>query len=314
MRLDVHRSEPTPTKRYRAFGLTVCSEIDLPELAPAGADADEADDIAIRRGEIGPPDPNARRLDEAVCVSESEVWLQTATGRFLAARGREITWEPAPGASDRDARLCLLGTMMGAVLHQRGLLPLHANAIALDRHAIALAGPSGAGKSTLAAHFHNRGRGVLSDDVCVIRFDPDGGAWIAPGLARLKLWRDTLDHVGGDADTLEPVADAMDKFSLPLARPPEAASPLGRLCILGPGQALEITEDRLTGPEAVNAVVSNVYRWPLAAAMGRAAHQFDQILKLTTACEIVSLRYPKGLAGLPALVRHLEAAGQSSCQ
>ena len=64
---------------------------------------------------------------------------------------------------------------MGAALHQRGILPLHANAVEIDHRAVAFMGASGAGKSTLAAWFHDQGYPILADDVCVIRAD-DGAA------------------------------------------------------------------------------------------------------------------------------------------
>ena len=43
----------------------------------------------------------------------------------------------APGASSRNVRVFLLGSAFGALLHQRGLLPLHANAVEVDGRAVA---------------------------------------------------------------------------------------------------------------------------------------------------------------------------------
>ena len=292
--------------RYRAFGLTIRSEIDLPELAPADPAGAEADDVHIFRGAIDAAPDGARRLDSASQVSETDVWLEMEAGRYRASGGRTIVVDQAPRASARDTRLYLLGTMMGAILHQRGILPLHANAIALDDHAIALAGASGAGKSTLAACFQARGRRVLSDDVCAVTFDADGQAQVAPGLARIKLWGDTLVALGRDRAGLDPIADDMDKFSLPIGRASDTPAPMKRLYILNPGGDPAVTLARLVGPEAVNAVLSNIYRWPLATAMGRAARQFEQVVRLIGVCEVVSLGYPPGFDVLPALVRSLD--------
>ena len=304
-RVTVHPST-TVGGRYRAFGLTIRSDIELPELAPADPAGAEADDVHILRGAIGAAPDGARRLDVALRVNETDVWLETEAGRYWASRGGTIIVDAALGASARDTRLYLLGTMMGAILHQRGVLPLHANAIVLDDHAIALAGPSGAGKSTLAAYFQDRGRTVLSDDVCAVTFDTDGQAWAWPGLARIKLWGDTLTATGRERADLDRIADDMDKFSLPVDRVADARAPLKRLYILDPDGAPAATCARLTGAEAVNAVLSNIYRWPLATAMGRASHQFDQAVTLVRACEIVSLRYPRGFDALPAVVRRLD--------
>ena len=83
----------------------------------------------------------------------------------------EIVAEPRQGVPDSNVRLFLLGSAMGALLHQRGLLPLHTNAVEVGGRAFAFMGKSGAGKSTLAAWFHDRGFRIVADDVCVVGFD-----------------------------------------------------------------------------------------------------------------------------------------------
>ena len=92
--------------------------------------------------------------------------------------GNQIVIDAAPDATDRNVRLFLLGSALGALLHQRGLLPLHANAIDLGGGAVAFSGHSGAGKSTIAAWFHDRGHRILADDVCVVGFDQSGRALV----------------------------------------------------------------------------------------------------------------------------------------
>src|SRR6185436_17962029 len=66
----------------------------------------------------------------------------------------------------------LVRSVTGAVLQQRGLLPLHASALLLGAGAIALLGPSRAGKSTLAAALARRGHPVLADDVVPVSPEP----------------------------------------------------------------------------------------------------------------------------------------------
>ena len=78
------------------------------------------------------------------------------------------------------------------ILHQRSLLPLHANAMVVEGRAIGFMGHPGAGKSTLAAWFHDRGFDVLADDVCVVTPGPDGRPLAHPGIPRLRLWREAL--------------------------------------------------------------------------------------------------------------------------
>src|SRR5258708_39789946 len=99
---------------------------------------------------------------------------------------------------------------MGAIFHQRGLLPLHANAIEVGGQAVAFVGPSGAGKSTLAAYFRDRGYRVLCDDVWVVSFGSDGEPLAWPGVPRVKLWGDALAAFCPRVGDLEPVFGGED--------------------------------------------------------------------------------------------------------
>ena len=135
----------------RIFGLVIDSEVSFDNLsaAPPGA----APDVIIRRGLVGDnPD---------LVIAEAE--------SFRVTDGREIIIEAREGVPERNLRLFLLGSAMGLILHQRGLLPLHANAVALDGRAIAIAGASGAGKSTLAASFARHGHQIVGDDVIALK-------------------------------------------------------------------------------------------------------------------------------------------------
>jgi dephospho-CoA kinase len=50
----------------------------------------------------------------------------------------------------------------------RGVVCLHASAVAIGDEAIALLGPAGSGKSTTAAAFAERGYSVLAEDVVTL--------------------------------------------------------------------------------------------------------------------------------------------------
>ena len=102
---------------YRLFGLHVLSDLPLPELAPV--DPAEEPDVRIILG---------------AAAEATGTLLEIADiAQFQVEGGREIRVEPLPGVSERNIRLFLLGSAMGMLLHQRGLLPLHANAIEIGR-------------------------------------------------------------------------------------------------------------------------------------------------------------------------------------
>lgn len=245
------------TLRYTVFGLSVVSDLPLPDLREDHSGA--VHDVTIRVGAIDDPDtrPGYHVGDRTALLVIPDV------ARFWIVGGNEMTVEPAPGAAERDVRLFVLGSAMAAVLHQRGLLPLHANAVGVGDAAIALLGHSGAGKSTLARWFHDQGHQVLSDDVCVV--DADGT--VAPGIPRLRLWRDALEASGRAAHDYDLSFAGADKFDVPIAEPEPRALPLRAIYLLGRADAVCIAP--LTGARAVAALVANTYRGSYVSAAGQ---------------------------------------------
>jgi hypothetical protein len=246
-----------------AFGMHIRSDLPLPEL-PHGGSA-HAIDLSFYFADLPVPDEAVRSGSLQTCGEDAYLTVEKVA-RYRIRGGREIAIDPFPGASDRSIRLFLLGSAFGVLCHQRGLLPLHANAIVSEGQAFAFGGRAGIGKSTLAAHFQSRGYGILCDDVCVVSFDDLGRPLAWPGLPRLKLWRDAAEKFGYDSRELEVTMDGLEKFHVPLTAPPaQCPFPLARLYILSDGESRSSPEIlRLSGISALEAVVANVYRpWHL---------------------------------------------------
>jgi hypothetical protein len=256
--------------RYRLFGLSVQSEIELPELVAEPADSTPDVRIALGRIDTAPDAEAGLHID-----GDEALLVIPPAGRFLTRSGREMLVEPAAGVSPRNLRLYLLGSAFGAILHQRGLLPLHANAVIVEGRAIGFMGHPGAGKSTLAAWFHDRGFDVLADDVCVVTTGPDGIPLAHPGIPRLRLWREALEAGGRDASAYERSFDDMDKYTVPtdLERVLPAV-PLSHLYLLEKAEGSP-SIDRLEGSAAVEAMIANTYRGAYVRLMG---HSRDHML------------------------------------
>jgi hypothetical protein len=145
-------------------------------------------------------------------------------GRFRITNGERIGWQRADaGVSDQDIRTFLLGSAVGALLIQRGMLVLHGNALEKDGQAIVCLGHSGAGKSTLAYALMQQGWRLLADDLVAV----NGEGMVLPGIPRIKLWHDAAKAFGLDPAALPPIREGMNKYLLmgeALQRAPQAAA------------------------------------------------------------------------------------------
>jgi hypothetical protein len=282
------------TSDYQVFGLMVRSEIQLPELFPTTEKGDP--DVTIRRASftevMSEPGLQADRSGLVLTIPD--------VARYRIEGGREIVVDSEPEVPERNVRLYLLGSAFGALLHQRGLLPLHANAIEIEGKAIAFMGASGSGKSTLAAWFHDRGYRIIADDVCVVGFG-EGRPYAAPGLPRLRLWKEALEASGrksADYHRAWEGSEQWDKFDVPL----------GQLSVVGEARALsavfllKTTEQfeirPVVGARAAQALIENTYRGRTVRAAGEPRLHWESCLRVAQDVPLFELRRPWGLSRL----------------
>jgi len=225
-------------------------------------------------------------------------------GRYLISRGEEILVECRPGTDPRDIRVNLLGSAWGALLHQRGLFPLHASAIATESGAVLFMGGSGSGKSTMAAALVRRGYRLLADDICAI--DTRGVPTVMPGNPCLMLWQDMLGVFDLKAETLTPVRNQLKKFVVPIQTGfSPAPSPIRAIFILRDGNTPELNASRLRGFRKMEAISVNTYRRGLIGPLGLVAQHAAQLGKIAAAAPITRVsrpRHPFRLEGLVELL------------
>jgi len=196
---------------FKMYGLTAQSDWPLPECLPAEQSAEP--DIFIINGIV--PENGIDPLSEDMYEQsiDGEFWLNIEeVARYWIRQGKEIIVEPYPDADEESIRVFLLGSALGALLFQRGLLLIHGNAIEVNGGCLVCVGDSGAGKSTLAAAFLQHGYRLLADDVVPVT--EQGMA--TPGFPRIKLWGETARQLGIETDGLRRIMPDMDKYNVPL--------------------------------------------------------------------------------------------------
>ncbi|MBA9025640.1 aldolase [Peribacillus huizhouensis] len=201
---------------YKAFGLTISSEIHLPELTQIN-DKDSVIDIVIKKTDLTDTWAKQSVINEHFVMREKSVMFQVpSVATFLIRNGHEIFFSPMENSQENEIRIYILGTCMGAVLLQRKILPLHGSAVAIDGKAYAIVGDSGAGKSTLASAFLNKGYRLLSDDVIPVSLYKENIPVVAPAYPQQKLWMESLNHFGMVSSNYQPLVDREAKFAVPV--------------------------------------------------------------------------------------------------
>ena len=213
---------------YHAFGGSLESEIEFPELQPSPPSerpdwrlrvstaphvgAPGAPDTPDAPGDSGDSGDFGELLGEDHVEPTVTVRSYRAptgyrlryqdTGVFeVSADGREIVWSAAAGASIEAARMDVLGRVLSVALHAGGRFALHGSGVAIDGHAVGFLAPKFSGKSTLALALVNAGAELLSDDTLPVDLEPAPNAW--PGVHTARVFQDSAQRLA----LVEPVAE-----------------------------------------------------------------------------------------------------------
>lgn len=292
---------------YKAFGLYIRSEIDLPELILA-RDERRSEDVNIRRAVIDfPPLHDTFIMRRGVMAqnandSDGSIYLRWgAIAGYRALGGDTLLVD----SYTEDAGLLSLFTIseaLGSILFQRGLFLLHASAVQMGSEAYVFAAAPGTGKSTTAMAFVQQGAPLLSDDLTAICFDAQNRPYVLPAYPQIKIWETTAKGLGFDQSALTPVAEGINKFAYrPDQNFPGSAVPLAKIFLLD--KSPDSLADRRVS--AIEAPVKLVRDFPLDASLLRGSyHQrhFWQSGWCTVHAEVWCMHRPEGFAALSAWV------------
>jgi len=286
---------------YRAFGLDIRCNLPLPEIptaAQCSANPDLVIDVATKTAPQRMSDTS-----EVVLRDDWAILPIPTVGEFWVSNGRCIQGFLDPQADIHLAKVFLLGSAIGLVLHQRGLLVMHASAVLIDGRATLFVGDSGAGKSTIAASLARDGYDVLADDVMPIAYDSDKRAVVWPGACAFKLWGDTVDSLGLQRERLVPISNRDNKFYVLNPRTvADEAYPIARIIELArvTEEQPSVSLDALGPLEALRVVSTNTYRTNYIDLLGRRHEHFRQCGQLIHQVPVLQLRRPWDLQGIRA--------------
>lgn len=274
---------------YKVYGLHIGSALELPELIPARNTASEVD---IGFGSIPEHLPEVRGSGVLFEASFNDfLFKYEGIGRIRVQNGNRIIIQAEKGALMSDIRLVLLGSGLGALLHQRGMLAIHGSAITNGRHTAIITGPSGVGKSSLAAGLFELGFSVIADDISVICENGNSQFKVAHGIPHLKLWKDVLNHLN-HGNELTRVRPQLEKYRKPISLPAEETPGLSKVVVINPSNERDFSCSEVLGNEKFHLLRSNTYRLRYIDKMDRTEAHFRNLSRLVPSVQVVYVNRP----------------------
>jgi hypothetical protein len=275
---------------YNVFGLNIQSDIELPEL---NSSSPRIPDAIIRIGNI------PEHLNE---ITSSGALYETSRADFLfkiksvakyrVTNGNLILIKPERGSLVEDVRLFLYGSIFGALLHQKGILPLHGSAVIYEEEAIAFIGHSASGKSTLAASLAIQGHQVIADDITAVAKKHDGNFEIYPGIPYLKLWKDVVSQLNFP-NNLKKLRPGIEKYKFVLSQNLINTSfPFTKVIILDHHNNNDFKISRITGAKKLNLLKTHTYRFNYVEGLGQSKVQFQNLSNLSQKIDLYTISRP----------------------
>ena len=286
--------------RYDVAGLIIDSSFVIPEARPANL---HATDCVV---DLAP-------LETPLASDPGDSWIHierhgsTMSLRFaemalfeLSAHGDRVVCRSATGVPDETIRHFLLDHVIPRILVQRGLVVLHASAVATTHGAVGFCGITGVGKSTLAGSFALTGASLLADDAFVIE-ETSRGPEARPTYPGFRLWPDNVQAVVGSEAAGGPVAHYTKKRRIgPTDVSPEAFAlarcPVARVFMLETGP--EISIQPIGERDAFLALSKHAFRLDIND-MKSVASSFDVLSRSGLLRLCSTLRYPRVHERLP---------------
>jgi hypothetical protein len=217
-------------------------------------------------------------------------------------RGREVWGDWPENYTLEDACTYLLGPVIGFVLRLHEMTCLHASAVVVCGHAVALVGFPGAGKSTTAAAFARGGFSVIADDVVALAEDGENFL-VQPGYRRVNLWPDSARVLFGSDEALPRITPTWDKRYMALGDNglgfASKPLPLGAIYVLGEREAAltAAVVEAVAGGAALMGLVANTYVNYLLDRSMR-SREFDLLSRVVAGIPIRCVRPPADPKGV----------------
>lgn len=214
---------------------------------------------------------------------------------FYVSGGNFISLLPYHDSDETSIELYLNGSVYGAILHQRKILPLHGSSFIYKGQGVMICGETGAGKSSLTASFCLNGAEFLTDDVTPLLIR-EGKPYIWALSDRMKLWSDTLRQLKQEEGGLYRIYPEMEKFYYPMDAAAGNTFGLDQICILEIKETKTVEFEELTGSAKFAALRSEIYRQEYLQGMPENEPvYFRNLVDISNNVKVVRVQRPKDI-------------------
>jgi hypothetical protein len=288
--------------RYKAFNLNVFSRIPVAGLAEHDA---QKPDIIILEGKTPVQLENPVNKGVLFQATADEFLLNVMNlGRIHVQHGDTIVVERFNSTSWNEFSAFILGTVFGALLHQRRLLPLHGSSVVYKKKGLIFAGTSGAGKSTLAAALIHQGARLIADDISLISFN-NGKPEIVPAFPGMKIWEDSLKQLGKNPGKYRPIREDLKKYLYPAEKYHDKENTVDYIFVISSHnrEAFEIQD--LQGIEKFNTLKNNTYFFRGMNKTGILEKHFQMCNQLAQQVPVSHITRPNGSFRIDELIKKI---------
>lgn len=277
---------------YSSFGLIIKSDIEISEFIPGTGE----EDISIFIGKV--PDKIEEMVDQAVDykISRTEfLFFVENVGKYYIKEGRLIIVEPSEGADAAAIKVYLIGTAIGAVLLQRGVLPIHGSSVIINGHAVIFTGCSGAGKSTICAGLREQGFEFFGDDISVVTINGSGLPQVQSSFPMQRLCTDTAEKMGYNKNELQLACKEDNKYVIKdYENFKTGSAELAAIFELSAKDNGEVQLTEVKGVEKLMRITNNIYYFSILKRLGIKEAFFKQCLTVAKNVGFYKLQRPAG--------------------
>ncbi len=279
---------------YRAYGLTIASEIEMYELFDYDCPVEQRKDIDVYVH--WSPAPESLEHPKIKKPHPDCFWFHSYNGRFLCRNGNEVIVEKKDANTpDSEIKAFIISHCLVDILYMRGRISIHSSTVGNEDGAITIMGDCGSGKSTYSTLLRHNGYKLIADDVSSV-FLEEGKPYIEISVPQQKYTEDTAQYEGHKLEDLECVERSRGKYRLLLDDHQMCDGPrpmCGLFELIPDTKDNRLEFQKLEGMEAMRVITTNLFCQHMADSLGGLSVEgFEKILSIAQQVPVYRILRP----------------------